>query len=65
MFAIENRPKKFLWLKNLKTLCRGCRLIERLKVKKLLEGFFEKIIAKINQTELRIDKVINYKKVIN
>ena len=41
------------------------QVIERLKVKKLLEGFFEKIIAKINQTELRIDKVINYKKVIN
>ena len=40
MFQIGLR--KFLWLKKLKTLCRGPMLLVILKVKKLLERFTKK-----------------------
>ena len=45
----------------LKALCRGYVLLVILKAKKLLEGFTEKQLQKINQKEFRIEKVIKRK----
>ena len=46
-----------LWLKELKTLCRGhndCNSIE------IIRTFFEKELEKANQKKFRIENVINY-----
>ena len=55
-------PKTFLWLKKLKTLCRGHILLVSLKTKKLLESFTKtnckKQIKKTSKSNK--EKVINY-----
>ena len=58
MFQIS--LKKFLWLKELKTLCRGHMLLVILKVKTFLERFAKKNCKK-NLKELRVEKVIKTK----
>ena len=45
--------KKFLWLKKLKTLCRGHILLMILTEKKLLKRFTKKI----SQKEFRVEKI--------
>ena len=50
---VPNCQKKCLWLKKLKILFRGHRLLVILTVKKLLESF-----TKTNQKECRVEKVI-------
>ena len=53
-------PKKFLWLKKLKALCRGHLLFATLAVKKLLELLTKKS-QKTNKKESRTEKVIKKK----
>ena len=54
--------KKFLWLKKLKTLCRGHMLLAILTEKKLLECFTKKELEKTNQNEFIAQKVIKRKR---
>ena len=53
--------KKFLWLKKLKTLCRGHILLVIVRENKLLERFSKKNWKKTNQKEFRVKKVIKRK----
>ena len=53
--------KKFLGLKNLKTLCHGHMLLMILMEKKLLEPFTKKELQKTNQKEFRVQKAIKRK----
>ena len=52
--------KKFLLLKNFKTLSPGHMSLVILKAKKLLERFTKKL-QKTNQKEIRIEKLIKRK----
>ena len=53
--------RRFLWLKKLKTLCRGHVLLVILKAKKLLERFTEQNCKKQIKKEFRVGKVIKRK----
>ena len=48
--------KKFLWFKNLKTLCR-----EHMLLVITVGTFYEKEMQKANQNELRVEKLIKKK----
>ena len=48
--------KKFLWLKNLKALCR-----EHMLLVITVGTFYEKEMQKANQNELRVEKLIKKK----
>ena len=52
--------KKFQLLRKLKTLRRGC-VISDPKGEEIIGTFYEKEFQKINQKELRIEKVIKRK----
>ena len=52
--------KKCLWLKKIKTLCRGHMSFSDLKGKEIVGMFHEKELQK-KKKELRIEKVINRK----
>ena len=49
---------KCLWLKNLKTLCRGHMFLVLLTLKKLLERFTKKELQKTNQKQFMKEGVI-------
>ena len=59
-FTFQIGLKKFLWLKNLKTLCLG-HVISDLKGKEIVGMFYEEL-QKTNQREFRSQKVIKRKR---
>ena len=56
-----NCLKKYLWLKKLKTLCRGHMLLMILMEEKSLKLFKKKNCKKVNQKGVIIEKVIKRK----
>ena len=56
-----NCLKKYLWLKKLKTLCRGHMLLMILTEEKSLKLFKKKNCKKVNQKGVIIEKVIKRK----
>ena len=52
--------KEFLWLKKLKTPCRGHVIID-LKGKEIVRMFYKKELQKMNQKEFRVKKIIKRK----
>ena len=53
MLFFQSGLKKFLWLKNLKTLCRGHMLTA--------EKFYQNELQQTNQIEFRFEEVIKRK----
>ena len=53
-------PKKFLWLRKFKILCRG-HVIKDINEKEIVGTFYENELQQTNQKEFRIERVIKRK----